>query len=133
MENMFLDGDGLDLSIDLTPMIDVLFMLLIFFITAMTFVKPVIDVNLATAESAAKGSGSNKQLVISIDETGQIYLDGKGIELIDLEPVFIREHESTINLFVDRQTPFQDFLSVIDLAKLNKCDDLLVTTEPAEQ
>lgn len=133
MDNMFLDEDGFDLSIDLTPMIDVLFMLLIFFITAMTFAKPVIDVNLATAESAAQGSGSEKQLVISIDETGQIFLDGKQIALADLESVFVREHNSTINLFVDRETPFQDFLSVIDLAKLNKCDDLLVTTEPAEQ
>jgi len=132
MDNLFLDGDGLDLSIDLTPMIDVLFMLLIFFITATTFVKPVIDVNLATAESAAKGSGSGKQLVISIDKTGQIFLDGQQVSLPDLEPVFAKEHDSTINLFVDRETPFQDFLSVIDLAKLNKCDDLLVTTEPTE-
>jgi len=133
MDNMFLDGDGFDLSIDLTPMIDVLFMLLIFFITATTFIKPVIDVNLATAESAAKGSGSGKQLVISIDKTGQIYLDGMQVSLSELEPVFVKEHDSTINLFVDRETPFQHFLSVIDLAKLNKCDDLLVTTEPAEQ
>ena len=133
MDNLFPDGDGFDLSIDLTPMIDVLFMLLIFFITAMTFAKPVIDLNLATAESAARGSGSEKQLVISIDKTGQIYLDGVQISLVDLEPVFVKEHDSAINLFVDRQTPFQDFLAVIDLAKLNKCDDLFVTTEPAEQ
>lgn len=133
MDNMFLDEDGIDLSIDLTPMIDVLFMLLIFFITAMTFAKPVIDVNLATAESAAQGSGSGKQLVISIDKTGQIFLDGEQVDLIDLESVFVRGHDSTINLFVDRETPFQDFLSVIDLAKLNNCDDLLVTTEPAAQ
>ncbi|HIQ38212.1 MAG TPA: hypothetical protein EYH36_09525 [Desulfocapsa sulfexigens] len=50
-----------------------------------------------------------------------------------IQGVATREHDSAINLFVDRQTYFQDFLAVIDFAKLNKCDDLLVTTEPAEQ
>ena len=50
-----------------------------------------------------------------------------------IQGVATREHDSAINIFVDRQTYFQDFLAVIDFAKLNKCDDLLGTTEPAEQ
>lgn len=130
MDDMFLDDAGFDMSIDLTPMVDVLFMLLIFFITATTFIKPVIDVNLATAESAARGNTTGKQIVITINKTGGVFLDDRQVSLSELELVFTREQEAPINLFVDRQTPFQNFLSVIDLAKQHKRDDLVVTTTP---
>jgi len=130
MDRLGYEDMGFDMSIDLTPMVDVLFMLLIFFITATTFVKPVIDVNLATAKSAASGSGTSSQLVITIDSEGSIYLGEDMVELDELQPVFEGERDKSINLFVDRKAPFQSFLSVIALAKQHKREDLVVTTKP---
>lgn len=131
MDRLEYEDTGFDMSIDLTPMVDVLFMLLIFFITATTFIKPVIDVNLATAKSAESGHGKAVQLLITIDNNGGIFLDDQSVQLKELEPIFARDREKTINLFVDKQAPFQSFLSVIDLAKLHKRDDLVVTTKPS--
>ena len=41
-----------DASIDLTPVIDVIFMLLIFFIMTTTFSKPVLDIVLPASETS---------------------------------------------------------------------------------
>ena len=43
-----------DINIDLTPLIDVIFMLLIFFIMTTTFSKPVIDIMLPASKTAEK-------------------------------------------------------------------------------
>jgi len=130
MDRLGYEESGFDMSIDLTPMVDVLFMLLIFFITATTFVKPVIDINLATARSAKGGGATSNQVVIAINARGILYMNGNQVELDDLKPVFAQQRDKTINLFVDKQTPFQSFLAVIDLAKLHNRNDLVVTTTP---
>jgi biopolymer transport protein ExbD len=130
MDRLGYEDSSFDMSIDLTPMVDVLFMLLIFFITATTFVKPVIDINLATARSAKGGSASSSQVVIVIDAQGVLYMDGNKVELDNLKPIFALQRGKTINLFVDKETPFQSFLAVIDLAKLHNRNDLVVTTTP---
>ena len=62
-----------DASIDLTPVIDVIFMLLIFFIMTTTFSKPVLDIVLPASETSEESSRKNAELVISgsaIDERG---------------------------------------------------------------
>ena len=46
-----------DASIDLTPVIDVIFMLLIFFIMTTTFSKPVLDIVLPASETAELQQG----------------------------------------------------------------------------
>ena len=54
-----------DASIDLTPVIDVIFMLLIFFIMTTTFSKPVLDIVLPASETSEESSRKNAELVIS--------------------------------------------------------------------
>ena len=48
-----------DASIDLTPVIDVIFMLLIFFIMTTTFSKPVLDIVLPASETSEESSRKN--------------------------------------------------------------------------
>ena len=55
-----------DASIDLTPVIDVIFMLLIFFIMTTTFSKPVLDIVLPASETAEEPSRKNAELLISV-------------------------------------------------------------------
>ena len=55
-----------DASIDLTPVIDVIFMLLIFFIMTTTFSKPVLDIVLPASDTAEESSRKNAELVISV-------------------------------------------------------------------
>ena len=62
-----------DASIDLTPVIDVIFMLLIFFIMTTTFSKPVLDIVLPASETAEESSRKNAELVISVKADGTIH------------------------------------------------------------
>lgn len=132
MNELFLYDESDDLSIDLTPLVDVIFMLIIFFVTAAAFIKPAIEVDLARAESAQNGAASGRQLVITIDKAGEIYLDGTLTTPPDLGPVLDRERRCAVNLFVDRKAPFDAFLSVIDLSRRFNRHDLVVTVEHAD-
>jgi biopolymer transport protein ExbD len=67
-------------TIDLTPMLDVVFIMLIFFIVTTSFVKETgIDINrpsAATAEKKAKGN-----ILIAITADGEIWLDKRQIDI----------------------------------------------------
>ncbi|PIE71348.1 MAG: biopolymer transporter ExbD [Deltaproteobacteria bacterium] len=67
-------------QIDLTPMLDVVFIMLIFFIVTTSFVKETgIDVNrpsAATAEKKVKGN-----ILIAIRPSGEIWLDKRQIDI----------------------------------------------------
>ena len=87
-EPSFLDDD-FDAEIDLTPLIDVVFMLLLFFILAATFSTPVLQVTLPEAGTARQVENDPARLVLAIDAEGRLhYRDGKSRYIADL-PRFI--------------------------------------------
>ena len=59
--------------VDLTPLIDVIFMLVIFFVMTMTFSKPVLDVVLPAAQNS-EVKKKTAELVISVKPTESISL-----------------------------------------------------------
>ena len=130
IEDFSLDKE-FDEEIDLTPLIDVVFILLIFFFLTSTFIQPSLPVNLAKAASASASAERKEQLVITIDASGTLFHEG--IVLIREElPQLIRANPDLgINLFVDRAAPFESFLSVIDETRLMGRDDVSITTLPA--
>lgn len=119
-------GDG----IDLTPLIDVVFLLLIFFIMATTFMKPIMDVNLASADSAESSQQQDQQLVIVIDREGTIKHDGMPISLEKLPLLFAGQRSQPINFMVDKETPFEFFVKAVDVARTVGRGDFVITTEP---
>lgn len=58
-----------DLNVDLTPLIDVIFMLVIFFIMTMSFTLPVIDFNLPQS-GTAQSENRTATIRVSVDENG---------------------------------------------------------------
>ena len=64
-------------DINLTPLVDIVFILLIFFLITSTFVQsPGIDVNLPKAKSASETTQS-QSIVITVDEDGQLIYQGE--------------------------------------------------------
>lgn len=64
-------------DINLTPLVDIVFILLIFFLITSTFVQsPGIDVNLPKANSASETTPS-QSIVITVDENGQLIYRGE--------------------------------------------------------
>ena len=130
LEDFSLDKE-FDEEIDLTPLIDVVFILLIFFFVTSTFIRPSLPVNLAMAASAAASSERKEQLVITIDDKGALFNGSEPLARGEI-PALLKAHpDEGINLFVDRAAPFGSFLSVVDEARLLNREDLSITTLPA--
>jgi len=127
IEDFSLDKE-FDEEIDLTPLIDVVFILLIFFFITSTFIRPSLPVNLAKAASAAVSADRKEQLVITIDAEGALSNDGAPLIREDIPALIQASPDLGINLFVDRAAPFESFLAVIDEARLLDREDISITT-----
>ena len=67
-------------EINLTPMLDVIFIMLIFFIVTTSFVKEAgVEVNPPSAETARKQQSSN--ILIAITPAGEIWIDRRNVDL----------------------------------------------------
>lgn len=64
--------------VDLTPLIDVIFMLVIFFVMTMTFSKPVLDVVLPAAQNSEVRKKA-AELVLSVNSDGKYFFNDQEI------------------------------------------------------
>ncbi len=123
------DDDVLsDDKLDLTPIIDVLFLLLIFFIMTTTFTKPVLNVVLPKAESAEEAR-QRKELLIVVDADGAVFNEGRQLEEEDIILLMTSKTKLPINFQVDKAAPFASFIKVLDLARLHDRTDFVFTIE----
>lgn len=69
-----------DASIDMTPMLDIVFIMLIFFIVTTSFVKEAgIEVNKPQANNASKQKSAN--IFIAINEDGAVWMDKREVDV----------------------------------------------------
>ena len=130
MDDFSLDKE-FDAEIDLTPLIDVVFILLIFFFITSTFIQPSLPVDLPKAASAAASAERREQLVITIDAAGQFFYEGMILSKAELPGLLRGNPDLGVNLFVDRAAPFDAFMAVIDETRLQGREDVSITTRPA--
>ncbi|MGF1467483.1 MAG: ExbD/TolR family protein [Sandaracinaceae bacterium] len=75
------DDEAMISAINVTPLVDVvLVLLIILMVTAQYLVSKSIPMELPQAENADENLTENRQLVVSIDADGQLYLDGEAID-----------------------------------------------------
>ena len=115
-------------QIDLTPLIDCLFMLIIFFVLTMSFSRPVLEIILPEAKNAEEHAERN-ELVLSVKADGSLWL---GDEKTDLKGLAAAP-ENLLNIFMDEKAPFASFVSVLDLAKVKRSGRFVISTrEPGD-
>jgi len=74
-----------EVFLNLTPLIDVIFVLLLFFVVSTTFSRPAqLRINLPEASSGAPSENSSKQLEISVSASGDYSLNGRSLARHDL-------------------------------------------------
>ena len=121
-------------KLDLIPMINIVFLLLIFFmLTATTPTKEGREVDLPKARTAEK---SNKQyFTVTIDKLGALQLDGNEVTLKTLQGQLeskVRGQKNTvISIHADKVVEFELFGQVIELAKQAGAEDFILATEQA--
>ncbi len=111
---------ALGTTVDLTPLIDVTFQLLIFFLLTATFKDfSSLDVELAEAKNQQK-SKEQKAVVVSIDESGRIEVDAKVVDPRELEMrlcASYQEGKSTVHIRADKDSKHLKLVDTMDIAK----------------
>ena len=117
--------------LDLIPMINVVFLLLIFFMLTSTTSLQVKKVELPTAKTAEKNS--KQFLTVTIDKDGSLELDGKAVTIEDLpvhlEKKVAEKKNTVISIHADKVIEFELFGRVIELAKQAGAADFMLATE----
>ncbi len=117
-----------DLSIDLTPLIDVIFMLLVFFIMTTTFSKPVLEIMLPQAQNTDAGK-KQEEIVISVDAEGKFFYNSEEVDLNFISETIDKNPDATLNLYIDKDTPFKSFVHIVDKAKAREGGKFVISTE----
>lgn len=123
-------------TLSLTPLIDVVFLLLIFFLVTSEFEEEErrLDIVLPTATSAMPMTSKPREVVIDIDAEGQIYLSGQETPLEELTrllrvAVSSNPTNQTVVIRADRQASFQPVVTVMDICNKTGVSQYSVTTQ----
>jgi len=121
---------------DITPMIDVVFLLLIFFMLSTTFiVQPGITISLPKS-SAEEIKKQKEEIEVSISREGDFYLDGNKVDLEALKERFINaaegSMESVVIINADEKASHGNVVAVMDIAKESGITKLAVATAPKD-
>lgn len=119
-------------SVDLTPILDMMFIILIFFMVSATF-----DLNRSIKMKlpksfAGESAISKEKVLIEVDSSGNITLNGETTEIQDLSNK-IKEIEnfstSTVYLLGDADTDYKNIITILDILKVMGISDISLVTE----
>ncbi|MEC9424078.1 MAG: biopolymer transporter ExbD [Nitrospinota bacterium] len=123
--------EKLPFKLDLIPMINVVFLLLIFFMLTSTTTLQSKKVELPKAKTAEKNS--KQFLIMTIDKSGSLELDGKALSIealpAHLEKKVSEKKNTVISIHADKAIEFELFGKVIELAKQAGAEDFMLATE----
>lgn len=131
-------GKALD-SLSLTPLIDVVFLLLIFFLVATRFSQDdrELPVQLPSASNSVPMTLEPNELVVNVDASGQYMVRGERMALNRVEEILKQAvadnpiHQMVI-IRSDKTVAFQAVVAIMDLCTKLKVPSYKISTEPQE-
>ena len=121
-------------TIIIVSLVDILTILLIFFVVSTTFKKdqPQLDINLPESKTSTSKPAELEHEIVSVDASDGIRLDGKTIAIDELEQAIIDlspERKSTLVLKADKKASFGIIVKVMDALKLAGIKNLPAFTQ----
>jgi biopolymer transport protein ExbD len=119
------------LSLDLTPLIDVVFILLIFFILSSSFKKDKFILNLELPDSSSMQKVVNKkQISLELNEKYLAYM-GKRTTIAELKNILkeIQNTKQAIMIHIDKKVPYKKVIEVLDILQKNNLHNIAFVTE----
>jgi biopolymer transport protein ExbD len=120
-------------AINVTSLIDVIFMLLLFFMITSTFLEqPGIKLELPTAKTSV--NAEPQEYVLTVDKKGELFLNRQPVPLAGLEAeirkVLPKMKEGALVLKADQDISHGLVVRVMDLAKRAGVKKLIIGTKP---
>lgn len=115
-----LNHNSEEADIDITPMLDVVFIMLIFFIVTASFIKETgIDVNRPQAATAVKKAKAN--ILIAIDANNEIWIDRRQVDIRSVRPNIERLHaenpQGSVVIQADKESKTDTLIQVMDASR----------------
>lgn len=125
-------GDEASAEIDLTPMLDVVFIMLIFFIVTASFVKEAgIEVN--RPEASTSNPKENVNILVAVSATDEIWIDQRRVDERSVRSVIERMHaenpKGAVVVQADNASTTKTVAAVIDAARSAGVFDVSLATE----
>ncbi|HPO49338.1 MAG TPA: biopolymer transporter ExbD [Spirochaetota bacterium] len=123
-------------ELDLTPLTDVIFLVLLFFMVGASF-----DINrslkLELPKSfAGEGNISKNKIVIEIDSSDNIFFQGKNTDVNDISSEIVKiENYIDMEVFIlgDENSSYKAIIKVLDILKILGVTNISLVTEPKEE
>lgn len=117
-------------SINVIPFIDIMLVLLVMVLTTATFIKQgVIPVNLPEAKATDK-EDTKKEVTVYVNAKGEMFFEKEKVGLATLESKLSSvSKKQTVVLRSDKESKFQDFVSVMDILKRLGHEQLYIVTK----
>ena len=124
-----------DVRIDISALIDVVFLLLIFFAVSTTFLESTgLDLELPSADTSA--APESRDVTVWIGEEGNLRFDGRDLQLADLETDLKAALEQAERKFVvimaDRNARLEQVVQVMDLARKSGAVGLTIASKDSD-
>ncbi len=118
--------------LNLTPLIDIVFLLLIFFMLTSNFIEKE-GIKIKLPESSSKTVVKNDTITIYVTKENKIYFHGKFIDIKTL-PIVLKDAISnsdtkTVILKADKDSKMEIAVKVLDLAKTFGAKKLIIATK----
>ena len=120
-------------EINITPMLDVVFILLIFFIVTANFIKePGLEVNRPDSETAEPTE--NAAILIAVGNAGEIYMDGRRIDKRQVKANVVRllaeNPQGSVVIQADEKAMADTIIQVMDGAREAGVSAISLASEP---
>ena len=118
---------------NITPMLDVVFILLIFFIVTANFIKdPGLEINRPDSETAE--ITENAAILIAIGPAGEIYMDGRRIDVRQVKANVVRllaeNPQGSVVIQADEKATADTIMAVMDGAREAGVYNISLASEP---
>jgi len=124
-------------ALNITPLIDVVFLLLIFFLSATTFQKDEIEMSLDLPEAASGQQGAQSRvIIINVARDGRLLVDGREVSVEALQQKLkaagSRNKEQEVLIRGDQKAHFGLVAKVFDACLLAKLTSISIGAQPIE-
>ena len=119
-------------EINITPMLDVVFIMLIFFIVTASFVKESgIDVNRPDAATAVSQEKAN--ILIAITDKNEIWIDGRHVDpravRANIERMHAENPQGTVVIQADKKSLTETLIQVMDAARQARVYNIAIAAQ----
>lgn len=121
MRRSYTDSEYQPVHINVIPLIDVMFFLVLFFVATSSFIRETgVDVNRPTARSAVQQDKAN--IIISVTANGEVWIDRRKVELralrANVERLYAENPGSSVIIAGDETAPIGLLVTALDEARL---------------